>query len=254
MNSFAVEIIGHRGASHDAPENTVASTRLAWKQHADASECDIWLTKDGKIIVCHDATTKKTAGHDGKIVEQTFAELRKLDAGSWKGEQWKGEKLPTLGELLDTVPPGKRLVIEIKTGPEIVPQLERELKASGKKPDQMIIISFNYDSVRESKKRFPKIPAFYLASNKKDKVTGELPNLDKLIAQAKAAKSEGLNLESKFPIDAAFTKQVHAAGLKLYVWTVNDAELAKKLVEAGVDGITTDRPEWLREQLGVKAR
>ncbi len=63
-----------------------------------------------------------------------------------------------------------------------------------------------------------------------------------------------MNLEQKFPIDAAFVKQVHDAGLKLYVWTVNDADLARKLVQAGVDGITTDRPQWLREQLGLKPR
>ncbi len=177
MHSHAVDIIAHRGASYDAPENTIASTKLAWEQQADASECDVWLTKDGRIIVCHDDNTKKTAGRDRKLVDQTLAELRELDAGLWKGPQWKGEKLPTLRELLDTVPPGRRLVIEIKCGPEIMPELARDLKASGRKADQLAIISFNYDSVREAKKMFPDIPAFYLASNKKDKVTGELPML-----------------------------------------------------------------------------
>lgn len=249
ITSFAVDIIAHRGASYDTPENTVASTRLAWEQGADGAECDVHLTKDGKIIVIHDFDTKKTAGHEGKVVDQTLAELRRLDAGSWKGPQWKGEKLPTLRELLDTVPPGRRLVIEVKCGPEIMPELERELKASGKGPDQLVIISFQYDVVVQAKQRFPDIPAFYLASNKKDKVTGELPKLGELIAKTKAAKSEGLNLEAKFPVDAAFVKQVHDAGLKLYIWTLNDAARARELVAAGVDGITTDRPQWLREQL-----
>jgi len=245
----AVDIIAHRGASHDAPENTVASTRLGWRQGADGVECDIHLTKDGKIIAIHDFDTKKVTGRDRKVVDQTLAELRELDAGAWKGPQWKGEKLATLRELLDTVPPGKRLVIEIKCGPEILPELERDLQASGKGPGQLVIISFNYDVIVDAKKRFPRIPALYLASNKKDKQTGELPTLDSLIAQAKAARADGLNLEQKFPIDAAFVKRVHDAGLKFYVWTVNDAEVARQLVAAGVDGITTDRPEWLRGQL-----
>jgi glycerophosphoryl diester phosphodiesterase len=249
--SLALDIIAHRGASHDAPENTVASTMLGWRQGADGVECDIHLTKDGKIIVIHDFDTKKVTGRDRKVVDQTLAELRELDAGAWKGPQWKGEQLATLRELLDTVPPGKRLVIEVKCGPEIMPELERDLKASGKEPEQLLIISFNYDVVVEARKRFPRIPALYLASNKKDKQTGELPTLDSLIAKAKAAKADGLNLEQKFPIDAAFVKRVHDAGLKFYVWTVNDAEAARGLVAAGVDGITTDRPQWLREQLNA---
>lgn len=245
----AVDIIAHRGASHDAPENTIASFKEAWKQGADAAECDIWLTKDGRIIVIHDDNTKKTAGLNKKVVEQTQAELRKLDAGSWKDPKWKGEKLPTLDEMIATVPKGRRIVIEIKTGPEIVPELERVLKASKRPISEFVIIAFNYDAIVEAKKRFRRIPAYWLHSYKKDKTTGEMPTVEGLIAKAKAAKAEGLNLDYKFPIDDAFVKQVTDAGLKLYVWTVNDADVARRLVSAGVAGITTDRPAWLREEL-----
>jgi glycerophosphoryl diester phosphodiesterase len=259
LTSPAVDIIAHRGASHDAPENTVASTKLAWKQGADGSECDVWLTRDGQIIVIHDANTKKTAGLDRMVVEQTLAELRELDAGRWKAAKWKGEKLPTLEELIATLPNPeirnpksehpRRLVIEIKCGPEILPELERVLKASGRPPAQFVIISFNYDVVTQARPRFPDIPILWLHSYRKDKQTGEMPKLPDLIARAKAARSDGLNLNHEFPIDAAFVKQVHDASLKLYVWTVNDAVKARELVAAGVDGITTDRPEWLRSQL-----
>ena len=93
----AVDIVAHRGASHDAPENTVASARLAWKQGADAVETDIHLTRDGKVIVSHDKTTRRTTGRDGVIQEMTLAELRALDAGSWKSKEFAGEKLPLLG-------------------------------------------------------------------------------------------------------------------------------------------------------------
>lgn len=246
----AVDIIAHRGASHDAPENTLAAFKLGWQQRADAVELDIWLTKDGKIVVCHDANTKRTTGTTKKIPESTLAELRTLEAGSWKDPKWKSEKLPTLTEALALIPAGKRLVIEIKCGPEVLPELERDLKASGKPASQLVIISFKYDVCAEAKKLFPKIPVLYLSSFKQDEATGAwTPTPAELIQKAKAAGLEGINLSYKGPLDAAFVKQTHAAGLKFYVWTVNDADVARKLVAAGADGLTTDRPEWLREQL-----
>jgi glycerophosphoryl diester phosphodiesterase len=246
----AVDIIAHRGASHDAPENTLAAFKLGLKQRADGVELDIWLTKDGKIVVCHDADTKRTTGIAAKIAESNLADLRVLDAGSWKAPQWKGEKLPTLDEALALIPEGKRLVIEIKCGVEVLPELERVLKASGKPASQLVIISFSYPVCTDAKKLFPKIPVLFLSSFKQDKATSAwTPTPDSLIAKAKAANLDGLNLSFRGPLDAAFVKQTHAAGLKFYVWTVNDAEVARKLLAAGADGITTDRPEWLREQL-----
>src|SRR3954454_10841881 len=91
-----VEIIGHRGASFDAPENTVASFRLGYEQKADACELDVYLTKDGRIVVIHDKDTRRTAGVDRPVVQQTLDELKKLDAGKWKGDRFAGEKIPTL--------------------------------------------------------------------------------------------------------------------------------------------------------------
>src|SRR5262245_24319538 len=126
----AFEIIAHRGASHDAPENTLAAFKEAWKQKADGGELDIFLTGDGKIIVIHDSNTKRTTGVDRKVAEHTLEELRKLDSGRWKSERFAGEKLPTLSEMLATAPKGKKVYIEVKGGPEIVPELNRVLKAS----------------------------------------------------------------------------------------------------------------------------
>ena len=125
-----VEIVAHRGASFDAPENTVAAIKLAWEQKADAAEFDVFLSKDGKIVVIHDADTKRTAGVDRKVADTTLEELRKLDVGKWKDAKFAGEKIPTLEEMLATVPAGKRVFIEVKCGPEIVPELDRVLKAS----------------------------------------------------------------------------------------------------------------------------
>lgn len=248
--SAAVDIIAHRGASHDAPENTLAAFKLGWEQGADGVELDIWLSKDGKIVCLHDADTKRTAGVAKKVAESTLAELRALEAGAWKDAKWRGEKIPTLTEALTAIPSGKRLVIEVKAGVEILPSLVRDLRAAGKPDAQLVIISFKHDVCAEAKRLFPKIPVLYLSSFKQDKDTGAWsPLAAELIEKAKSAGLDGLNLSHKGPLDAGFVKQTHAAGLKFYVWTVNDAEIAHKLLAIGVDGITTDRPGWLREQL-----
>ena len=249
--TFAVEIIAHRGASFDAPENTMASFKLGYEQKADAVEIDIHLTKDGQIYTIHDYDTLRVSGVSNKIDQTTFEDLRKLEVGQWG--QWKGkgfsEKGPGIDEVLALIPNGKKMFVEIKVHPEILPALDEAFKRSGKKDKQLTIITFHYDTAEESKKLWPKKEVYWLVGWKKDKQTGEYPNIDDLIVKAKAAKLDGLNLNSGFPIDKAFAKKVHGAGLKLYTWTVDDPTVAKAEVAAGVDGITTNRPEFLRAEL-----
>jgi len=240
-----VEIIAHRGASKDAPENTVAAIKPAWEQKADASEFDIYLSKDGKIVVIHDSDTQRTAGISKQVAGSTLAELRLLDVGKWKGEKFAGEKIPTLDEMLATVPIGKQVFIEVKCGPEVIPELDRVLKAAKLKVGQTPIISFNPSVIEAVKKVRPDLSAYWIVGlNKKDRAFA-----DSLIDKAKAIKADGLDLAASALIDANYIKAAKAAGLKVYVWTVNDAATAKRMVEIGVDGITTDRPGWLREQL-----
>ncbi|MBA4146945.1 MAG: glycerophosphodiester phosphodiesterase [Verrucomicrobia bacterium] len=252
LSVSAVEIIAHRGASYDAPENNLSAIKLGWKQKADAVEFDIHLSKDGKLVSMHDYDTKRIGGVNKKIVDQTWDELQKLDVGSWKGPKFAGERIPTTESILATVPKGKAMFIEIKVGPEILPELGRVMAASGKKPEQLTMITFNYNTAQAAKAQFPKHEVYYLHGWKKDKDTGKYPEIEDLIKKAKDANLDGLNLNYNFPIDKAFVQKVHAAGLKLYTWTVNDPAVAKALVAAGVDGITTDRPEYLRKALKQK--
>jgi glycerophosphoryl diester phosphodiesterase len=248
---YAVEIVGHRGASYDAPENTMASFKLGYQQKADADELDIYLTKDGKIVVMHDANTARTAGVSNKLATSTFDDLRKLDAGQWG--KWKGkgfsEKIPSLDEVLALIPEGRRLFIEIKCGPEVLPELGRVLQHAGKKPGQTVLIGFNYETMKQAKAALPNLQSLWLVSN--DKKTKKYPPVEGLIKKTKAANLDGLDLESGFPIDSDFVRKVHDAGLKLYTWTVDDPEVARKEAAAGVEGITTNRPGWLREQLAA---
>ena len=110
--SLPVEIIAHRGASHAAPENTLAAARLAWSENADAMEADFRLTADGQIVALHDETTRRVAGTAHVVAETSLAELQQLDVGRWKDPQFAGESPPTLGQLLETVPEGKRFLAE----------------------------------------------------------------------------------------------------------------------------------------------
>lgn len=249
-NGQTVEITGHRGESHDAPENTLAAFNLGWERGVKCNELDVYISKDGKLVVSHDASTKRTTGVDKKIADSTWDELKDLDAGKWKDEKWAGEKLPLLEEMLATIPDGARCFIEVKTGPEIMPALVKAVRESGKKPEQLVIISFNAETMAEAKRQLPELKAYYLSGFKEDKETGKVtPTVDELIAKAKELRSDGLDLHYKGPIDAEFVRKVKDAGLELYVWTVNELEDAKRLIEAGVDGITTDKPSWLEKQL-----
>jgi glycerophosphoryl diester phosphodiesterase len=244
-----VHIIAHRGASADAPENTLASMKLAWEYGADGIELDLWLSADGKLIVFHDADTKRFEKTPRKICSLTLDEARKIDVGSWKSAQFRGEPIPTLDSILATIPKGKRAVLEIKCGPEIVPELSRVIRESGRAPEELCIISFDFDSLAVSKKALRKIEHFFLSDYKQDVKAGAFPKLKPLLARTKAAGFDGLNLQFKWPITKEFVSEVNSAGLKLYVWTVDDAAVARRLADAGVDGITTNKPKRLREQL-----
>lgn len=245
-----VEYIAHRGESADAPENTLAAFLLAWERDVPAIELDVHQTADGELVVIHDATTERTTGVDKVVLQSTLEELRPLDAGSWKGEEWERERIPTLREALDTVPEGSRVFVEIKVGPEAVPAVAETVHASGLEPDQVVIISFNLDTVAEAKRALPEIKAYYLSSFRRDEDDGSwTPTIQELIERARSAGADGLDLSYQGPIDAESVRQIKDAGMDVYVWTVDDPEAARRLIDAGVDGITTNRAAWLRDVL-----
>jgi glycerophosphoryl diester phosphodiesterase len=254
------EVVAHRGESYDAPENTMAAYNLAWERHVDVVETDVHLTKDGKVIISHDANTFRTTGgprHGGQklaIVEQTADALRKLDVGKWKAPVYAGEKMPFLDELLASIPDkaGKRVFIEIKVGPEAAGPVVQAIKSRGLKPERTAVISFKLDSCAAVKKLMPELQVYFLADFRADKKTGRPPpTIDELINMAKENNLDGLDLAYQGPLDAAGVKKIHDAGLACHVWTIDEVPVAKKFAEYGVDGITTNRAAWMREQLGI---
>jgi len=246
-----VEIIGHRGASFDAPENTLASVHLAWAQGADAVEIDVHLSLDGRLAAIHDANTRRTTRANRRVARQTLAQLRALDAGRWKAPRWAGEKIPTLEEVLGTIPPGRRLFIEIKSRADAAPELANVLSRSHCPPSRLVLISFSLPLLKSLKRSFPGIEICWISELKRSWRTRRRPNAAMLIHKIKTAGLDGLDLKARKSLTPGFVKTIHEAGLKLYVWTVDSPVFAKMLVRAGVDGLTTNRPGWLREQLAV---
>lgn len=246
----AAAIIAHRGASHDAPENTLAAVRLAWDQGADAVELDVFLSQDGRIVCCHDRNLKRTTGVDRAIDALPLAELQKLDAGRWKAARFAGEKLPLLSEALATLPPHKRFFIEVKCGPEIVPELKRVVVAAGHPSSATAVISFSSDVCAAAKAALPEHRVYWIVGLSRNQESGRWNHsAESLIATATRIRADGLNLSAADLIDAGFAQKVRDARLELYVWTVDDPQVARRMLAAGVQGITTNRPGWLRAQL-----
>jgi glycerophosphoryl diester phosphodiesterase len=232
-------IIAHRGASFVAPENTVASAKLAWQLDADAVELDIHLSKDNRVIVIHDNDTKRTTGELYKVSETNSEVLRRLDAGLWKNVDYKGEKLPFLEEMIATIPEGNLMVIEIKCGKEVLPVLKTIAEASGKK-QQLVFIGFGWEIILATKQLFPANKCYWLSDFTQDvKIKLNDPKIQTL---------DGINLYSKI-IDQDIFDLATKKGLEVLAWTVDDPKEAHRLAKIGVIGITTNKPDLIRNSL-----
>ena len=245
-----MEIIAHRGASAEAPENTLAAVRLAWAQRADAVEVDVHLTRDGQLAVIHDADTTRTAGVTHLVADTPFAALERLDVGTWKAASFRGERIPRLGDVLALVPPAKRIFVELKSGLEAVDVLAREVEAAVRaqslRREQVAVISFDEQTAASVKRVLPAHEVCWIVDAGEE---APEPTLAAVFSRAQAAGLDGVDLSVSWPLGAEDVSRAHALGLKVYVWTVDALDVARRLAAAGVDGLTTNRPGWLREQL-----
>lgn len=247
MHAAEPFLVAHRGASHDAPENTLPAFELAWKQGADAIEGDFHLTRDGKIVCLHDYDTKRVSGTKRVVKDSTLAELQALDAGAWFKPAFKGTKMPTLREVAATVPAGKKIYVEVKCGPEIVTAMLEDLAASGLKDDQIVVISFNAPVIEALKKVKPAYKACWLSSFAKESPLD--PGVDEVLATVRKIKADGFSSKADERLDRGFVKAIRDAGFEYHCWTVDDAATARRFIEFGALSITTNRPAFLRESL-----
>lgn len=249
--SSAQLIIGHRGASHDAPENTLTSYKLAIAQGADGFEGDYWLGKGGHILDLHDRDTKRVAGKKFDVTKAPFEQLRTLDIGSWKDPKWRGERIPTLEEVLSIVPVGKKVFLELKSNAELAAPMAKVIAASHVSPDQIVLISFHAEAIAACKNEMPHIKALWLTGMQKKKDGTPPPSADEVAATLKRIHADGLDAEAVPEyFNADYIKRLNDQGVKEFsVWTVDDPKIARFYAELGTWAITTNRPGWLREQL-----
>jgi glycerophosphoryl diester phosphodiesterase len=243
-------IIAHRGESYDAPENTMAAIDLAWERDAEAVEIDVQHSKDGEVVVIHDLNTKRLAGIYKNVKDQTLEELRSLDVGTWKSAKFMGEKIPVIEEVLQSLPAGKKLIIEIKSGVKTIPILKQKLECANLELNQIEIIGFDLETMIAAREAFLEHKVLWLLDldyTWQSKLFG--PSIKNGIALAKKHKFEGLNVWAGKMLDKSMIDQIHDAGLLAYCWTLDDLEKAKKLLDWGIDAITTNRAHWIKRHL-----
>jgi len=249
LSVSAVEIVAHRGASRDAPENTLPAFQLAWEQGADRIEGDFFLTSDHVIVCFHDKTTERLVGQKLDVSSASYQQLQTLDVGTWKDPKWKGTKIPTLAEVVATLPADKgRMFIEIKDSVRIVKPLAEKLNKTSVPKSRLAIICFNQAVVSACKEAMPEVDVHWLVSAKTYQKLGVVG----VIETARRLGADGVDVQASNAITLDLGKALRENGLQFHCWTVNDIPLARHMVKMGVDSITTDRPGWLKQALQAK--
>ncbi|QDV71145.1 putative glycerophosphoryl diester phosphodiesterase 1 [Rosistilla carotiformis] len=247
-------IVGHRGASFDAPENTVAAFEEAWRQQADGVEGDFYLTTDGQIVCIHDKDTARTGGRRLKVSGSSLEQLRQLEYGSWKDARFAGEPLPTFADVWRAIPEGKLFVVELKVGPEIVRPLKQQLEELKVPLEQVLIIAFNTETVALCKELLPTVRVHWLTGYKKDAKSGQWrPSLEQVAQSMRDCKADGLGTQgNRQVVTPEFIEQLKRRGMaEFHVWTIDSPDDARYFQKLGAVGITTNRPALIRESLAT---
>lgn len=235
-------IIAHRGASGLAPENTLAAVRRAWQIGADGVEIDIHLTRDGVPVCSHDARTGRLSDVDHAIADLTLEELKRIDVGGWKDPAYTGETIPTLEEVLATVPARKTLLIEVKDVPAhdlaraLTPILKRHQEFIASR--QVYFMSFFPDLLWSLQGHFPDLTLLLLA-DKLNRIPQKVPPR----VPSDALPVHGIGFSHKLDIPAATLDALAGAGAILAVWTENDPARREFWQKSGCDFLITDHPE-----------
>jgi len=228
----AVAVTAHRGSSRLAPENTLAALRQAINDGADYAEIDVQTTRDGHLIVLHDADLMRMAGDRRRVEDLTLAELKDIDVGARFSSDFRGEHVPTLREAIALVRGRMRLNIELKynrpdptLGPKVIELLRAEAFV-----DQCVITSLDQAALREVESVAP------------DLVTGLI--VTAVVGDVTRAATDFLSLNAAQATDA-LVALAHQRGKGVHVWTVNTERAMLEMIERGVDNIITDEPARL---------
>lgn len=235
-----VEVTAHRGSSKKAPENSMSAIMQAIDDGADYAEIDVQETADGIVVVLHDADLMKVAGLQANIWDLTLSEVQALDAGSWFGSGFKGEKVPTLEEVIRGAKGQLKLNIELKYNGNDDRLAERVVELIEKYDcvEDCVITSLEYDGLMEVREINPNIRIGFIVSVAVGRIT-RLP-VDFLSLNSSLATST-LLVEAK------------EEGLEIHVWTINNPRQMERMIDMGVDNIITDYPDVLVDLLSERA-
>jgi len=235
-----VWVVAHRGASGHAPENTMGAFRRAVELGATFIETDLHLTRDARFVAIHDASLARTTNSRGLVRDYTLTELRELDAGSWFGPEWAGERLPTLEEILDFARQNDVVFfLEVKAGVAwgvqhaIVGALREAQEAA-----RVVVLSFDLTTVDMVRQLDPTLMTGFLFDR---------PRPDAVEAAVRVGVRQ-LAPRGDL-VTPALVQQAHGADLRVLTWTINDPSHMRALIAAGVNGVMTDYPDRLCEVL-----
>jgi glycerophosphoryl diester phosphodiesterase len=237
-------VIAHRGDKVHAPENTLSAFRLAAEKGADAVEFDVKLTADGQVIILHDPTVDRTTNGSGRVATLPLVALRDLDAGAWFSEQYRGERLPTLEEVFETV--GRRIYMNVELtnystpSDALVPKVVELVKKHGME-DRVLFSSFLARNLRKARLLLPEVPRGLLT------LSGLLGAWGRTFGWRRGYAALHPYLTD---VDAGLVDRLHAAGKRINVWTVNAEADLKRMIGLGVDGLFTDDPALALRLLG----
>ena len=236
-----VQVLAHRGASAYAPENTMSAFKLAIEQRADWLEMDVQQTRDGQLVVFHDLRMDRTTNGSGALRDLTLEQVRQLDAGSWFGPRFAGERVPTFDEVVALAQQQNvRIFPEVKD-PRLYPGIEERvasvISAYGYE-DQTIIQSFDMTSLERLRQVNPrlKLAALYTAVSP---LRGDPPPGVSVIGPPWELVT----------LDPSLVRDAHASGRQVVVWSVEGRAAVRPLLDARVDGIITRRPDVVRAML-----
>lgn len=237
-------VIAHRGASKEAPENTLPAFERAKALGADGVELDVMPCKEGSLVVTHNEILTPLTGIQGKVKDFSLSELKKMDFGSHFSLQFRGEKIPTLEEVFDLLKGTLLLNIEIKginlRGDDRELELIRLIRKWGIQ-DQVLVSSFNIFSLRRMWKLAPEIRRGYLFYEKQI-------GLSRRGGWSFFVKPYSWNI-SRALVGAGTLDKIHRKGFKAWVWTVNEEAEMKRLINEGAQAIITDDPKGLKTLL-----
>ncbi len=238
-------VIAHRGASGQAPENTLAAIRLAAAQGAKWFEVDVNISRDGIPVLHHDDDLARCSNGRGLVIEKTLEQLQTLDCGSWFDQQYSGERVATLDQCLDLA-----IELQLAVNLEIKPCSGWEIPTTQAIADvlkqrpalpEILISSFSHIALQCSAELLDFIPRgslFMVAPPDWKKLTNE-------------AGAVSINLHANSLLDAGSVKQFHNAGLGVYCYTVNTTAQQQELHAIGVDGVFSNYPKLLLEALPI---